>query len=65
MGNKLDPSTKISYTTINNQHVAITLGELSGEQNFPKMPTNEKEIIDMYNNWRKKVLQRNNFYKYI
>jgi hypothetical protein len=55
MGNKLDPNTKISYLTNNNQKVTITLAELSGEANFPKMPTNQKEILDLINNWKKKV----------
>jgi hypothetical protein len=55
MGNKLDPNTKIQYNTVNNEKVTISLAELSGETNFPKMPANQKEIIDIYNNWRKKV----------
>jgi hypothetical protein len=55
MGNKLEPETQVSYKTLKGQNVVLTLGELSGENNYPKMPNKDKEIVQMFQNWHKNV----------
>jgi hypothetical protein len=32
------------------------MGQLAGEENFPKMPSNEKSIIEEFNKWKKQVV---------
>lgn len=54
MGNKLDADTQVSYKTLKNENIILTLKELAGEKNFPKVPT-DREVNKMFADWHKSV----------
>lgn len=56
MGNKLDLDTKINYTTSQGQRIQLTMRDLKGYDNFPKLPSKEKDITSKFKNWLDDVI---------
>ncbi|CAD8067857.1 unnamed protein product [Paramecium sonneborni] len=56
MGNSIEINQTLSYSTLQGQEILLPFKDLKGKQNFPKVPTREKDVEIMFQKWFSKIL---------
>ncbi|CAD8057754.1 unnamed protein product [Paramecium primaurelia] len=56
MGNSIEINQTLSYQTIQGQEILLPFKELKGKQNFPKVPSREKDVEIMFQKWLSKIV---------
>ncbi|CAD8050953.1 unnamed protein product [Paramecium primaurelia] len=56
MGNSIEINQTLSYSTIQGQEILLPFKDLKGQQNFPKVPSREKDIEIMFQKWLNKII---------
>ncbi|CAD8150861.1 unnamed protein product [Paramecium octaurelia] len=56
MGNSIEINQTLSYSTIQGQEILLPFKDLKGKQNFPKVPSREKDVEIMFQKWLSKIV---------